>query len=318
VSNETALAVKRTEHFTKLSEMLRANKEQLQAALPSHMSSDRLIRIVLTAYNKTPALLECSVSSIVKAALDAAQLGLEPDGILGHAYLVPYKKAATLIPGYKGYIALAYRSGLVASVSAHVIYKNEKYEIEFGLNERLMHVPMMDGDKGQPVCAYAIATMKDGSHAMVVISYGNIERIRSRSQMPNGKAWRDDWEAMACKTAVRQLAKWMPQSPEMQRAAAKEEALDVGALIISEDGEETIDVTAEEQQPSNPHRDALKDKLAAVREKGSASTAPQQTQGSRTPQAASESSTTPRPCGCTDPDVHEPECPMNQEPGADG
>jgi len=55
---------------------------------------------------------------------------------------------AQLIPGYRGYIALARRSGDVQSVAAQVVYENDRFSIRYGLNEDLEHVPA-EGDRGE-------------------------------------------------------------------------------------------------------------------------------------------------------------------------
>ena len=88
-------------------------KGQIAAALPSHIKAEHMIRVAFTSILKTPALLECDQKTLIGAVIEAAQLGLEPDGITGHAYLVPYGKKCQLIPGYKGLIRLARQSGEV-------------------------------------------------------------------------------------------------------------------------------------------------------------------------------------------------------------
>ena len=74
--------------------------------------------------------------------IQSSQLGLYVDGVLGHAYLVPYwngkekRREVQLIPGYKGLIDLARRSGSVESISARVVYKNDDFDFEYGLDDR--------------------------------------------------------------------------------------------------------------------------------------------------------------------------------------
>jgi recombination protein RecT len=185
------------------------------------MTADRMIRVALTTFNRTPELANCSAQSIAQALMEAAQLGLEPDGVLGHAYLVPYQGPSEVHPWCRHD-----RPGLQLARSERlgaVVYANDKFDFAFGLNERLDHVPCMDGPRGEPRAVYAVARMKDGGR------HGRAADCRSRTAapapaMPNSPAWKNDWGAMAVKTAVRQLSKWMPQCPELQRAAAREEA----------------------------------------------------------------------------------------------
>jgi recombination protein RecT len=105
------------------------------------MTPDRLLRIALTEVRRQPKLAECSQASLLSAVFSCAQLGLEPGGALGHAYLVPYGKEVQFILGYRGMIDLARRSGLIDSITAHAVYEGDRFECEFGLAENLVHVP---------------------------------------------------------------------------------------------------------------------------------------------------------------------------------
>jgi recombination protein RecT len=205
-------------------------KKQLEMAVPKHMSVDRLLRVAVTAIRVNPKLLECDQQSLLACVMGCAQLGLEPEPFLGQAYLVPYwnsKKRtyeAQLIPGYRGYLTLARRSGEVQSISAHVVYENDIFEIEYGLDETLRHVPEEDADqRGKPRGAYCVFRYKDGSHSFDFMTTGEIEKIRARSKAKDNGPWTTDWEEMAKKTVIRRHIKLVPLSVEMARAAAAED-----------------------------------------------------------------------------------------------
>ncbi len=106
-------------------------KPQLQAALPKHITPERLVRVALSAIQNTPKLLECDRNSLFRAVLTSAQLGLEPDGILGQAYLIPFAGKVQFIPGYKGLIDLARRSGEVLNIIAKEVYKNDEFTVDW-------------------------------------------------------------------------------------------------------------------------------------------------------------------------------------------
>lgn len=141
--------------------------------LPKHMSMDRMSRIALTTIRTNPKLLECKVSSLMGAVMQAVQLGLEP-GLLGHCYILPYKSEATFIIGYKGMIDLARRSGHIQSIYAHAVYENDEFEYELGLHPQLKHKPSF-GDRGEFIGAYAVAHFKDGGHQMEFMPKSEIE-----------------------------------------------------------------------------------------------------------------------------------------------
>ncbi len=130
-----------------LRSLLEKSASQIKMALPRYMTAERMIRVALTACQRTPDLLACDPLSVVGSVMQAAQLGLETDGVLGHAYLVPFnnrktgRKECQLIPGYKGLIEVAYRRGRVASVSAHVVYDKDMFSFDFCIEAKLEHKP---------------------------------------------------------------------------------------------------------------------------------------------------------------------------------
>ncbi|MDO5654485.1 MAG: recombinase RecT, partial [Brachymonas sp.] len=101
--------------------MIEAFKGQIAAALPAHLSADRMARVALTAMRQNPALLDCDPTSVFASVLLAAQLGLEI-GVDGQAYLVPYKGKCTFVPGWKGYVEMVNRAGR-ASIWTGAVFK---------------------------------------------------------------------------------------------------------------------------------------------------------------------------------------------------
>jgi len=53
---------------------------QIQRALPTHMTADRMARVATTALTRVPKLLDCTVESFMKCMMDLSAAGLEPDG----------------------------------------------------------------------------------------------------------------------------------------------------------------------------------------------------------------------------------------------
>jgi recombination protein RecT len=241
-------------------------KPQVALALPRHLDADRLLRVAMTAIMRTPKLLECDQQSLLGAIMQAAQLGLEPDGVLGHAYLVPFKGKVTLIAGYKGLIDLARRSGAVVSIQAHVVYEADEFDYSYGLQDCLRHKPALR-DRGRPIAAYAAAVLKDGGHAFEVMSVEDVNAIRDNSQgykaakqYGGDSPWDSNWDEMARKTAVRRLAKYLPISVEFQRAAAHGELFDAGVHPDMD----LIDAPPEPPRENEAEVAALLSRLAAA------------------------------------------------------
>ena len=251
-------------------------KAQLAMALPRHITPDRLIRVALTAVQKTPKLLECDQTSLFAAIIAAAQLGLEPDGALGQAWLVPYGNQVQLIPGYRGLLALVRRSGELSTVEVRAVHAKDTFRFQYGLNSVLEHDPCeprdaddTDFDPGQLVAVYAIARLKDSGIQWEVMRRHEVEAIRKAS--PHGKsgAWVSHYDEMAKKTVLRRLSKLLPMSIEAQTAVDLDEKAELG---IPQDLEVPPGVVTDEGQASGA---ATKlDALTATLTAGRASEAP--------------------------------------------
>ncbi|MEM3828370.1 MAG: recombination protein RecT [Conexivisphaerales archaeon] len=226
--------------YQSLSEQLNQYASEIRKALPNGFDAQRLVRIVLTEIRKNPALIECNRTSLFAAVLTAAQLGLEP-GILGQVYFIPYfnkktqQKEVQFQIGYKGIIDLVRRSGQIASLNARVVYEKDEFEIEFGLNEKLIHKPYLKGDRGNIIGVYAIARYNSTTPMFEYnfMTVDEINKIRDRARSKDELSpWVTDYESMAKKTVLKQLCKYLPLSLEVQRALVNDETT---RTVISED-----------------------------------------------------------------------------------
>ena len=197
---------------------------ELQAVIPAHMKPEKIAKIALVAASRSPLLLQCSQASILKSLMVAGQLGLEPDGTLGSAYLVPYRNGKTgqyeaqLIPGYRGLIDLARRSGQIRNLSARVVHEKDKFEVRFGTEDRIVHEPSWEEDPGKLKAVYAVAWFKDGSFQAEFMTRAQVDAVRKRSMASSSGPWASDYDEMARKTVVRRLCKYLPLSPELAAA----------------------------------------------------------------------------------------------------
>jgi recombination protein RecT len=208
-----------------LSALLEKMRPAIAQALPKHISPDRIARIALTAIRSNPKLAECSPQSFLGSLLQASQLGLEVNTPLGQAYLIPYGNVCTLVVGYQGMMDLGRRSGMVKAIYAHAVRENDEFNYELGLEPKLKHIPA-EGDRGKLTHVYAVARLTDGEPIFTVLTVAEVELYRSRSRAANNGPWVTDYEAMALKTAVRRIFKWLPKSAEMALAASLDEADD--------------------------------------------------------------------------------------------
>jgi len=232
-----------TQKAANIRALLEQSKKQMSMALPKHLTADRLLRVAMTSIQRTPKLLDCTQQSLLACVMTCAQLGLEPDQFLGQAYLVPYGNVCTLIPGYRGYIALARRSGEVQSVSSQVVYDNDHFLLQYGIEEKLEHIPA-DGDRGAVKGAYVVFKYKDGSYSFDYMAKNDIDKIRKRSKAANDGPWATDYDEMAKKTVIKRHVKLAPLSVEFAHAVALEDRANMGesqADLLGMDNGNVID-----------------------------------------------------------------------------
>ena len=129
----------------------------IKQALPNTgVTAERIVRIITTALRVNPKLAQCTQISLLGGIMQAAQLGLEINSPLGHAYLVPFfnKKRGCLeaqfMLGYQGLIDLCYRTNYYTFIDAKPVYKNDDFSYNYGLNPDLRHVPA-EKPEGNPV-----------------------------------------------------------------------------------------------------------------------------------------------------------------------
>lgn len=235
-------ALKKKEKPTSMIGWIQGYEKQIAKALPSVMTPERFTRIAMTAVTQNPQLGKCTPGSFLGAMLTAAQLGLEPNTPLGQAYLIPYfnGKSGSLECqfqlGYRGMIALAHRSGELQNIEAHIVYENDEFEYELGLNPKLRHVPAMK-DRGEIAWVYAVYRLVSGGYGFEVMSYEDVENHRKKFSKAAGKGfspWSTAWEEMAKKTVIKKALKYAPLQSEFTRAMSEDEH----TLDFSADGDD--------------------------------------------------------------------------------
>ena len=197
-------------------------------SLPSHVNRDQWASVVVGALNSAPEVRQAAANDpnrFLAALLQAARLGLEPG--TEQFYLVPNapKKGMprVILPvvGYQGLVELMYRAGAVASVIVECVYSNDGFDYVPGRDDRPRHtIDWLSSDRGVLILVYAYAVMKDGATSkVVVLNETDVKRAMASSAAASSDygPWKKHPQSMWMKTAVRQLAKWVPTSAEYRR-----------------------------------------------------------------------------------------------------
>lgn len=222
-------------------------KTKLAEVATRFLKPEDLVRLALMAASRQPDLFKCSHTSILRALMDAAAMGIAPGGVMGRGYLVPRKNKhngeleACFDPGWRGLCDIARRDPRVKKIDAKAVYEVDSFEYEEGTSQRIVHIPVLDAEeRGQVVAAYAIAKVDDELQ-IEVLTRSDIEKIRN-SSMAKGGPWASWYEEMARKSAVRRLCKYLPYNPILERALEQSTDVDSGDRSLP-------DPTAEERAP---------------------------------------------------------------------
>ncbi len=224
---------------------------EIKKALPSVITPERFTRMVLSAISTNPKLAVCTPKSFLGAMMTAAQLGLEVNTPLGQSWLIPFKNKGVdevqFQIGYKGLIDLAYRSGEVELVQAHVVYENDTFECEYGLEPKLIHKPA-DKDRGEPIKVYAMFKTKSGGYGFEVMSMDDVRRHAekySQAYRTGFSPWKTSFEEMAKKTVLKRVLKYAPLKSDFVRGVVQDETIKTD---ISDDMYEVSDTTVYEAE----------------------------------------------------------------------
>lgn len=218
-------------------------RASIESILPRHLTSDRFASVALRVFKSVPGLYECTPASVLAGMIDSAQLGLEI-GLGGECWLIPYntkvgrdkwEMRAQLQIGYLGHLALAWRSGQVASIEANVATHDEvaagRFDFQHGTNAFLHHRPIYDRVLTEKTIAYAYAVVwLKGSDRPIwsVLDSKQIERLRATGRSANSPAWTNWYDQQAMAKALKRALKLAPKARELAHAIALDDEADAG------------------------------------------------------------------------------------------
>ena len=224
-----------------LRDVLERAKDKLAEVAPKHLKADRVIRIMLAAASRDPKIAKCSTASILNFCMKCSETGLEPIGA-GGAWPIPHENRKngtfelTFIPDYRGLMNSAKRAGCIVDAYAEVVYENDEFDYELGLEPTLTHKPAR-GDRGQLYSAYCVFVLPSGIKRFTVMDSKEINGIRARSKGAEskfGSPWQTDEGEMWKKTVVRRAMKPFYGNSPMLDAALDADNSTSGVVVHSE------------------------------------------------------------------------------------
>jgi recombination protein RecT len=198
---------------------LTSMEKEFAVALPPQIPVGKFVRTVVTTVQMNPQLLECDRRSLFATAMKAAQDGLLLDGREAAPVVFRTKNGPMVqyMPMIGGLLKKLRNSGELLSIAAYTVHEHDSFDYELGDEERIVHKPRLDGDRGRVIAAYAVAKTKDGGIYREVMSLDEIEKVRNVSRAKDAGPWASWYEEMARKTVLRRLMKRLPSSTDIDQ-----------------------------------------------------------------------------------------------------
>ena len=220
VAIETTL--KSPDIYAKIQEMLGRKPDSYMTSVMQVLSSNSMLAGVNT-------------DSITGAVFTACAMNLPLNNNLGLAYIVPFKGAAQLQVGYKGYLQLAQRTGQIESINAIAVYDTDTEESVLSRLTSLIPKKVTGNVIGytarlKTVTGFvAVVTMTSDELWEHAYKYSQTYKA-AENKGQNYSVWHQNFDAMAKKTVLKALMKYCPMSVELQTAIESDQG------VINQDG----------------------------------------------------------------------------------
>lgn len=217
-----------------------SNRKRMLAGAPKTTGNpERLFQIAFNTIAYDDKLLMCSQQSLIGGVFEALKLGIALGGPMQEGWLIPFRDKsgnpqATLIVGYMGYRNIIDRAGAVVDMHPRNVHVRElaegHFDYWFGDQPRIMHKPRYTvAVEADLHATYCVANLRRGGRQMEVLLKDEIDAHRARSRAKDSGPWVTDYCAMALKTSVRKISKYLPKSNELlARALDLDERADRG------------------------------------------------------------------------------------------
>jgi len=181
------------------------------------LNFDKEISFAMQAVQNNPKLLGCDRATVYTAIYNVALTGVTLNPKLGYCHLVPRGKTCVLDISYRGLSKVLTDSLSVKNIEAHVVYRNDLFDMEMGTKSYLIHKPELVEERGEKIGSYSLATLNDGTKVFLFMRKDEIEKIKSKAMT---KAIWNEWEdEMWKKTVIKRHFKTLPKTQRAEQAA---------------------------------------------------------------------------------------------------
>lgn len=277
----TELTAKQDRPIDMLKSVINAPSVQSQFGNALGEHKDAFVASLIDLFTGDKSLQACQPANIVAEALRAATLRLPLNKALGFSYIIVFNNnvknpdgtwtkvpTPTFIPGYKGYIQLAMRTGQYKTINADFVYEGELRKVN-----KLTGEIAFDGEKKSDkiVGYFCYFELLNGFSKTLYVSVEDMANYALRyspsfkgknkpqvedlikaaqtNQASTKVGWEGNFNDMGLKTVVRRLlSKYGYLSVEMQDAISKDTTDTPQQQIITVQAEERKPIMLDEAQ----------------------------------------------------------------------
>jgi len=210
-------------------------------AIISIYQNDELLKIAQT---------DDGASKIMMCVTNAAMMGLQFGGQFPQCEIVGFGKTVYLNIRPSGFKHMVKNSSnpILKDFTVRAVYSGEEFMIDYA-GAQVKHSYDGKTEKGELVGVYGIIERLDGEKVVEYMNREDIEKIRSWSPQPNGKAWTKSYDQMALTKAAKRFLKPYAEEKEDKEImlALMEEEQDPNIeKRVNEHLDTVIEVNAEE------------------------------------------------------------------------
>jgi recombination protein RecT len=215
--------------------------KNLAELLETHsITPSQFKNIVINEVKKSDKMQQAFLNnpaSLFASILLCAELGLNPSADVGEFYFLPFGSKITPILGYKGVINLILRSGEISKLWSEIVYQDDEFEYELGLEPKLVHKPNHERTNKNIKYVYAVAKLTNGETMFKVMSKKEIMEIVEMSKYPNSLygSNKDPQGWMYKKTVIKQLSKTLPKDYYGKRGISVDDKVEGGGYLKLDD-----------------------------------------------------------------------------------
>jgi recombination protein RecT len=211
----------------------------------TNTSPQKFKQMLVNELERSPKLQDAFLkkpSSFFASALYCAELNLSPSSLVGEFYFTVMNEEVKPILGYKGLVTLLLRSNKIKKIWAEIVYNEDDFEYELGLEPKMVHIPSFNSKKtcDNIKCIYACAKI-EGEVVFKVMTIEEIKTIVNMLETPSEYYFNDrkDPEKWSLKKVVlKQMSKLIPKEDDrLLKAVSYDDNVEGGGYLVLDDND---------------------------------------------------------------------------------